>query len=123
MTRTAAIVVNVDAASGGLPAELQHHFAAMTQAVAIVLDWLASAERQAEATAVRLKTARDGAAARDVIQAAREVVGQSVDVLPELRLSNRPHEGQAGEDAWQRCVERAGVSDVADRLEVLHQLR
>ena len=74
MTRAAAVVVKINAASGRLAAELQHQFATVAEAVAIALNRLASAERQAKAAAVNLKTTRDGAAFRDVVEATRQLV-------------------------------------------------
>lgn len=70
MAGAAAVVVEVDAASGRLAAEFQHHFAAVTQAVAIVLDRLARAESEAETAAVSLEAAGNWTSLRDVIEAA-----------------------------------------------------
>ena len=64
MARAAAVVVKINATSRRLPAELQHGFTAVTEAVAVAFDRLASAKNQAEAAAVSGVADRGAQAAR-----------------------------------------------------------
>ena len=70
MAGAAAVVVEVDATSGRLAAELQHVFAAVAETVAIACHWLARAEGQAEAAAVNLEATSDRAATGNLCESA-----------------------------------------------------